>query len=315
MRTPAPHPPSHALPSPNDASLAPSSPTDSSSCPPLPSFSGSSPGDLIASYLDRCNALQRVNLNNTNAAGDVGVLFRGKQSLEEVSAVGCGTLEGNAAATFGAFPFLRSLDLRKCSGVTGQLAALGGPGAHLHVLYLEGSGVEGRVDDLAPHCPNLRRLRLAGMETKAAGTLGSLGRHCVRLEELHLSETAVTGSLEDLSGLTCLESLCLEDLHDGLTGDLRGLEPLLRLRELRLSRSRVAGDLASLAHLACLTELRLHGTYIHGEPLDALGALRRLTVVSLSADDFADKLDLATDGSSPRKALSMVLPDTNFLLL
>ena len=66
---------------------------------------------------------------------------------------------------------------------------------------------------------------------------------------------------------------------------------------------------------AAMSEVK-DGSDVELDALDALGALRRLTVVSLSADDFADKLELAgTDGSSPRKALSMVLPDTNFLLL
>jgi hypothetical protein len=273
-----------------------------------------SAGDLISKYLERCSGLRRVSLDNTNAAGDVSVLFEGKPMLEEVSAVGCGTLEGNAAATFGALPFLRSLDLRKCSGVTGALAALGGAGASLQVLCLEGTGVEGSVDDLAPQLPHLRRLRLSGLGIAARGSLLALGRHCSRLEELHLSETSVSGALEDLSGLTALQSLCLEDLHDNLTGDLRCLAPLEALRELRLSKSRVAGDLASLAHLGLLTELRLHGTYVHGRCVDALAALSHLTVVTLSATDFGGQLEARGEGS-PRKALGAALPDTNFLLL
>jgi hypothetical protein len=35
-------------------------------------------GDLIPRYLERCSNLQRIRLDNTNAAGDVATLFANK---------------------------------------------------------------------------------------------------------------------------------------------------------------------------------------------------------------------------------------------
>ena len=219
--------------------------------------------------------------------------------------MGCGLLSGDVA-TFGELPLLWSLDLRKCSSINGGLGSLG---PTLRVLCLEGTAVEGTVDDLARSCPALVKLRLSGMGALVTGSLASLGAQCLLLEELHLSDTHVTGKLGNLSSLTALQSLVLNGLEDRLSGDLEGLADLTQLREVKLNGTQVKGDLASLSHLECLTELRLHATYVHGEPFGALVSLTKLTVVTLSRDDFGG------DGSTEMDLLRTSLPDSNILLL
>jgi len=56
--------------------------------------------------------------------------------LRELSAVGCGTLAGDVI-TFASMPKLKLLDLRKCSGVAGDLAAFSLRSDSLQVLCLE----------------------------------------------------------------------------------------------------------------------------------------------------------------------------------
>ena len=323
--------------------------------PPLspPILRGVTAGDLFAKYLECCPKVERVSIDNTNATGDVSALFSNKHNLRDVSTVGCGTISGDfgalaapagAAASLG----IRSLDLRKCSGLGGELAGAAGMGGTLEVLCLDGTAVAGRLEGLA--CPRLRRLRLGGLAV--GGDLAALGSRCPLLEELFLDGTGVAGKLEvgaaapcslsaappppralflllspssyvssDLTrpllvGIATAQDLAglvhLESLCleglEGVSGDLRGLAGLLALREVRLNGTKARGDLASLSHLGGLTELRLHGTYVTGDLWASLGGLAALVLVMLSADDFEGQ-------AFDLIQLRTTLPDCNVLLL
>jgi Leucine-rich repeat (LRR) protein len=117
------------------------------------------------------------------------------------------------------------------------------------------------------------------------------------------SDSNITGSLDDLSGLMKLESLKISDNSGRITGSLGSLENLKSLRSLVLvAGPNVTGDLKSIANARNMTQLNLR--YTHGvtgdissvSELTSLQEFRLYSQPGISGDiaSISKLVDLAT---------------------
>lgn len=241
--------------------------------------------------------------SNERLTGRLEALFEGLPALRSVNLKRCSKIEGNlssvaAAAVAGR---LTALDLSRCRNIAGDLQSLSGA-VHLAELDLyHCSAVTGRLSSLSA----LRRLRKLGL-SKLVAVVGCLGDVSALhdLEILNLSHCKhVTGDLTELAPLTKLAHVWL--LGTGVAGD-QGLLPLAlcsRLQRLDVSGLPLTGPIPTSLTQVKNLELKIIGTQLRSElrmvsvdvaqyPLYVVPTAKLLELERIPPHEEAVKMDL-----------------------
>jgi hypothetical protein len=212
---------------------------DSLDMPKLTSLEGCGP-TLRSLMFDDC----------PRVAGDVGGLAKICHQLEVVGAGNTGVSASIEGLAHFLGPSPKVLRFHSCSEFEGTIDALH-ECTSVSVLDMHNTAIAGALSSLGA-LSNLRYLDVSA--TNVTGSITTLGKECLRLEEIHADDPAVSGDLSDLQSLKHLRVVGLSNSKvGGRLSDLEHFVNNLRLLGIDGTEVEFAGCLASFAeaHPVC----------------------------------------------------------------